>query len=119
MAVTIFDGPLVKILIGADCTPIHNYNLIQPSVVPMLIRVEHQITHNSHKLYTFRGIVYCRLCGYSAKSTLRGLAIKCNGREGGSTHGQKVLDNIAKNNLPPGMGCWPEGHKATLSKIKS
>ncbi len=71
------------------------------------IRIRNQHSHPTHDMYSFRGIQYCNKCGYMVKRRMQNLTKPCNGSDRRSAHGRRVLESIARHELPPGVECWP------------
>ena len=61
-----------------------------------------QCAHSSYK-----GVKYCAACGFLAQRRMQSLIKPCNGSDARSLHGQRVLDAIAAQELPPGVTHWP------------
>ncbi len=69
------------------------------------VRIGNQVTHASHNIYSYKGLVFCMNCGYIASVKLVGLASKCNNTK--TSKGQSNIDRIAKGLLPHGVHHWP------------
>ena len=73
-----------------------------------VFHIGRQVTHVSHVLYMYRGLIYCSKCGARAgASRLRKLAKVCEPAVPGST-GRLVLDRINAGIKPPGIVKWPD-----------
>ncbi len=65
------------------------------------------VTHVSHRLYTFNGLVYCNRCGCRAGvAGLRKLGHPC---EQPTTYGKASLAALCAGKKPPGLVSWPSG----------
>ena len=60
--------------------------------------------HHSHKINTYRGLLYCQVCG-SRGPTLKKLALDCQPL---GHYGRTNLLNISKGKLPIGLSKWPD-----------
>ncbi len=89
------------------CIPAVRSHACNVSIVGQ-IRIRNQESHPSHDMYSYRGIQYCNKCGYMVKRRMQNLIKPCNGSNHRSVHGQRVLESIAKHELPPGVECWPD-----------
>ena len=101
--------PACKHWLKTRCQPIHT---VQPQVlhkpIPLTdqIHLGRQITHVSHKLVNYRGIVYCSKCGTRAgKNQIRYLAKPCQPPE---LAGFRLLACIENGKLPAGCTSWPD-----------
>ena len=64
-----------------------------------------QMSHTSHDLYNYRGLLYCNKCGArSGVNQIRKLARPCEAITGA---GKLVLGCIRKGIRPPGVDMWP------------
>ena len=64
-----------------------------------------QMSHTSHDLYSYRGLLYCNKCGArSGVNQIRKLAKPCEAITGA---GKLVLGCIKKGIRPPGVDMWP------------
>ena len=69
------------------------------------VHVGSSIIHHTHKLFTFKGLVYCNKCGCRAGSrVLRGLADRCAPP---TQYGMSSLAAIREGQLPPKLPYWP------------
>ena len=57
-------------------------------------------------LFSYRGLIHCRVCGSYAKRKIVNLAEKCIGFR--TEHGKRVLEALDDGRKPPGVSEWPE-----------
>ena len=73
-----------------------------------LLHIENRAIHPSHKINTFRGLVYCRTCGAKAGNPAAGfiklLAVPCRAPQ---TYGKDNIKRLAEGRLPRGTKSWP------------
>ena len=82
--------------------------LIPPAPeVPPIIKIAKSLTDTSHRLWFFRGIVYCANCGNYADVKPRALLVKCPGKAGITKYGKEVLASIHRGVPPTGLDKWP------------
>ena len=105
--------------IASNCYPAFAHNPCTPIVINGLVRIGNKISHVSHILYSYRGVKYCSQCGYMAQKLMKSLAKPCHGLAGRSVHGQRILDAINSNTLPPGLDEWPEDNLAEIQQERS
>ena len=81
----------------------------RPRPLPLeLLHIGNLSIHHSHKINTFKGLIYCRTCGARAGSTPAGflklLAKPCTypGR-----YGKDNIKRLSEGRLPHGLKCWP------------
>ena len=80
-----------------QCVPI-------PTLQP--IHLGNQLSHSSHTLFNYRGLVYCNKCGArSGKDQIRYLAKQCNPP---TLAGSRTLADIQSDVLPAGLSEWPQ-----------
>ena len=94
--------------IKSQCNPAKRPSSFSNIGINGPIRVGNRVSHDSHSIYSYRGIKYCSGCGYMAGAVMRELSKACKGVQGRTVHGQRVLDAIAANIFPPGVSEWPE-----------
>jgi hypothetical protein len=102
------NDPAAKLWLKSDCTgsadvaQTHNHiRLLEP------IHIGNQISHISHSLYNYRGLIYCGKCGArSGKNQIRYLAHVCTPAD--SSTGQRQLQGILRGKLPNGCLVWPD-----------
>ena len=69
------------------------------------VHIGNRISHFSHDLYSYRGIIYCNTCGArSGINQIRNLGSQC---EPSGSGGQAVLRAIELEKNPPGGTEWP------------
>ena len=91
-----------------DCPKLHS-DEDRPRPLPLeLLHIGNQSIHHSHRINTFRGLVYCRVCGARAGSTATGflklLAKPCTLP---GTYGKDNIKRLSEGRLPRGVKCWP------------
>jgi len=98
----------LKTFLNGECNVVMED--FKPTPVSTTVQIANTKTHPSHKIYSFRGGIFCNVCGCAARARLAGLAKPCLGIRRGpqKSHGQKVKENLARGELPPGMKEWPE-----------
>ena len=94
--------------IKSKCSPANKPSQHNVIAINGQVRVFNNISHTSHSMFSYRGIKYCGLCGYMAGEKMRSLKQQCKGIHGRTAHGQRVLDAIAANILPPNVSAWPD-----------
>ena len=96
-----------------------------PVRVLLPLVVGHQCTHDSHKLYNMRGVIFCMLCGNTAGKTIKELAKPCPNINGGARkpHGQTIVRQLSEGRLPVHVrrtyGDWPDEVLHLLPPIAS
>lgn len=98
--------PTLPDFLLADCLHTKAGNINQPSRIRIPMRIGKGVTHVTHNLYNYKGIIYCQTCGYTASQKLRGLALECTRVR--TAHGKIVIDRISKDKFPPGVDRWPD-----------
>ncbi len=104
-----FNSPHFHEFMRSPCTPVnvHTNKRICVSIIGQ-IRIRNQMSHPTHDIYSHRNIQYCNKCGYMVKRRMQNLIKPCNGSDRRSIHGQRVLEAIARHELPPGVNFWPD-----------
>jgi len=69
------------------------------------LHIGNSVTHHSHKLHKYRGLVYCKRCGCRAGLSLRKLSKPCRPP---TTYGATAIAAISAGKLPPRLSQWPE-----------
>jgi len=105
------NSPTLRAFLGKECEvprAIHtvSHHGDRPYPINTTIQIASTSTHSSHKLYSYRGVVFCNVCGCVAQARLRGLAKMCRGTS--NVTGQRVKDRLAHGLLPYGMLQWPD-----------
>ncbi len=95
--------------IKSKCTPAHSPSTFNAIAIQGQVRMGDALSHVSHPMFSYRGIKYCGQCGYMAGKLMRSLKLQCKGVQGRTIHGQRVLDSLAANLLPPNVTTWPDG----------
>ena len=71
----------------------------------LYIFIGNRVTHISHKLFRYRGLVYCNRCGSRSVHKLYKLGDPCEPATG---YGKTNLDRIRLGLLPYNLNKWPE-----------
>jgi hypothetical protein len=91
--------PLVPAVVHDVPRPITNHNVVH---------IGNSVTHVSHRLFIYRGLIYCESCGARAgASQIRKLSKICVPAEPESA-GQKVVQCIRAGRRPAGVTIWPD-----------
>ena len=88
-------------------------NADKPVLVPLEIKhIGNKSTHHSHKLSSFKGLIFCTKCGMRGPTRLVNLSKPCEGPTG---YGKRNLEAIFQGKLPEQLDAWPsdEGNTAT------
>ena len=99
-----------KAWLQTSCFPNQVPTAPAPRPFPVLldeqIHLGNQISHISHKLVKFRGLIYCSACGCRfGNNQMRGLARQC---EPPTDAGEALLKSVLNNKPPAGYTNWPE-----------
>lgn len=87
-----------------QCRVLHTH-LDRPIPIPHdQIHMGNKDTHTSHKLYTLKGLVFCRKCGGGSVSRLHKLGHPCLPP---TESGKLALAALLAGKLPPGVHKWP------------
>jgi hypothetical protein len=70
------------------------------------VRIGSAVLHASHRLFCFRGVVACELCGSYATSRPVALARPCCGHP--AAEGTRVLRRLRAGLLPAALSAWPD-----------
>ena len=108
------NGPHVRRFLATPCVAAINFMQYQPKRVPKPIMVGNKITHESHNLFTYRGVVFCQTCGFTAQRMLKGLAAECRAGRERTQHGQRCIDAIAKGNYHLELVCGQKSMKVYI-----
>ena len=65
-----------------------------------------QFTDN--QMHSYKRVKYYAACGFIAQRRMQSLIKLCNGSDARTIHGQRALDAIAAQQLPPGVTHWPD-----------
>ena len=72
-------------------------------------RAGNQVAHVSHKLNEYRGLVYCRKCGYRSHTKMHKLAHPCiPDSQEASSSGKANINRINRGLLPYNLVAWPD-----------
>ncbi len=94
--------------IKSKCDPANKPSSFNIIALNGQVRMGSIVSHETHKLFSYPGIVYCGGCGFMAGAVMRALKTTCKGVQGRTIHGQRVLDALAAGILPPYVSKWPE-----------
>ena len=75
--------------------------------MPSQVRVNKLITHCSHALSSYRGVMFCTECGSLATVKLNNLHRQCPARAGATSHGVQCINRLSKGIRPNGVDYWP------------
>ena len=106
------DSPVLAEWFATDCTPFvgvalaRRVGLSRPCNLPdgAEVYAGRHLLHQSHVMALFRGLYYCKHCGYYASSAPKRLKQPCGGM---STQGRAMIARIQRGELPPGLKSWP------------
>ena len=106
------DSPVLAEWFATDCTPFvgvafaRRVGLSRPCSLPdgAEVYAGRHLLHQSHVMAVFRGLYYCKHCGYYASSAPKRLKQPCGGM---STQGRAMIARIQRGELPPGLKSWP------------
>ena len=77
----------------------------RPVLLPYeALHVGNKVSHHSHSLKLFRGVVYCGVCGARGPTKLHKLAHPCLPP---TSKGKATLKALNQGHLPPGLVSWP------------
>ena len=97
-----------KEFVNSPCTDFNITIFTHSRPEPLLsknLHVGNQYVHHTHKLQTYRGLVYCGKCGYrKGTNQVKRLAKPCMPPD---SNGLANLKAISKGELPPNVPCWP------------
>ena len=103
--------PACKSWLQLQCSPVapsssSTQHVSTPIQLIEQIHLGNQISHNSHKLASYRGLIYCSQCGARAgRNQIRHLAAQCLPT---SSTGEYLLKHIRDKKLPPGFTTCPD-----------
>ena len=95
----------VRGFVSSPCVPIIGHSHCSVRLLSVR-RIGSKITHPSHALFSYRGLIYCQACGYMANKMIRELSKPCTRVK--TAHAERVLDCISKDRLPLGVQEWPD-----------
>ena len=106
------DSPVLAEWFATDCTPFvgvalaRRVGLSRPcnSLDGAEVYAGRHLLHQSHAMALFRGLYYCKHCGYYASSAPQRLKQPCGGM---SAQGRAMIARIQRGELPPGLRSWP------------
>ena len=91
--------PLEAVVAHDKPRPVDNYSVLH---------IGNSVTHVSHKLFIFKGMIYCNSCGARAGANqIRKLSKICVPTKPESA-GQRVIDSIRAGKRPAGATSWPD-----------
>lgn len=65
--------------------------------------------HHTHRMDVYRGLFFCRECGYYSVRKAVGLGQPCKTRVRMTSHCRQNLARIHRGELPRGLRAWPRG----------
>ena len=76
-----------------------------------------KVAHATHSLAAFKGLYFCRKCGYYGSARAQKLALACAGRA--APNADNRLRALLHGKLPPGLTAWPnEQPKGTRPAVR-
>ena len=99
--------PNLRSWLGSPCSKIGASN-DRPTTLPYeSIHIGNKTAHYTHKLVSFRGLVYCCKCGTRGTTQLRKLAKECSPP---TSYGKISLARLREGQRPPNMtrGVWAD-----------
>ena len=97
-------SPALKPWLTTRCEAIGS-SIDRPIPLTQSIHIKSSTTHVTHKLYIFKGLVYCNVCGTRASSSgLRDLSRPCHPP---TSYGKQSLVALNKGKTPPNLTVWP------------
>ena len=100
--------PSCKAWLQSVCIPpfsVQPASIHNPTPLTDVCHIGNSVSHISHQLYSYRGLIYCNKCGsFAGSSRLVNLARAC---EPPTDTGLRVLTSIAEGNMPHGVTMWP------------
>ena len=103
--------PARKHWLMTACVPVKSSDIVSqvasiPVPISMPIHIGNQVSHSSHSLKKYKGLIYCNKCGARAAGTqMKYLAKQCLPP---TTMGRRTLACIKSGRLPSGLTEWPE-----------
>ena len=97
--------------LGTHCTgipePLEVRKIRTPNKVPQggQVWVAGVRVHDSHNLFVYRGLYFCRACGFLAGHRVDRLRAPCV--KVPTEQGRRNLARLARGQLPHGTPCWP------------
>ena len=101
------DDPTCKHWLTSHCLK----NAIAPQVKHIQlasdasIHIGNQVVHNSHNLFSYRGLLFCFKCGAFGSKKLNLLSKQC---EQATYTGERALKYILRGDKPPSLTEWPD-----------
>ena len=101
------DDPTCKHWLTSHCLK----NAIAPQVKHIQlasdasIHIGNQVVHNSHNLFSYRGLLFCFKCGAFGSKKLNLLSKQC---EQATYTGERALKYIFRGDKPPSLTEWPD-----------
>ena len=110
------NDPNCKHWLKTKCIPQMGTAIAQQQTIPLplseSIHFGNQVSHSSHKLNCYKGIVYCARCGTrNGSNQIRYLAKQC---EPPTLAGRVLLNCITNDKPPAGLTEWPANQHNTL-----
>ena len=70
------------------------------------VHIGNQFTHSSHHLFSLRGLIFCKKCGFFTQgATIKRLAAQCSSP---TAHGIAAKNKLLTGALPSGVFNWPD-----------
>ena len=95
-----------RILLATVCkgpSPVSSHSVVK---VPSRARINRLVTHPSHALASYRGVLFCTVCGGLSTVHLKSLGNLCRGEA--TSHGRQCIRRIAEGKLPKDVDFWPQ-----------
>ena len=101
-----YTDPSCKHWLSVQCSiPLVQDAIHIPICFPNQVHLGNRISHVSHSLCSYRGLIYCKTCGSrTGNNQLRNLGAQC---EPPGTAGAKLLRAINAGKMPHGVIVWP------------
>ena len=103
------NDPSCKPWLSTVCHPVPFSPHIEHKVINVTepIHIGNQLSHSTHCLRKYRGLLYCSKCGArSGNNQIRLLARQCTPP---TKYGQRTLDELENGQIPAGLSQWPDG----------
>ena len=102
--------PSLKIWLQSQCIPVLLDSACRPTPLARAdtFHIGNNTTHASHKLFSYRGLVYCNQCGArSGANQIRKLSKPCV-PAGPNSSGRVTIDRINAGKKPFGLASWAD-----------
>ena len=101
-------GECTRSWLKGICHKLHKEGDRPVPLVNQTVQLAHQTSHPSHKLYIYRGFIFCYRCGHYGKTRFVNLARACVPPSSQYSHGAKALKALKAGKRPPGEAQWPD-----------